>query len=415
MAEELVISRLGAAGDGAADGSGGPIYLPGTLPGERVLVERHGRDVRLLSRETESPDRVEPFCAYYDRCGGCVAQHVGPDLYRSWKREKLVGALARVGLAPAVEPLLDAHGEGRRRVTFHAREIDREMQVGFMERGSHRLVAIERCPITEPGLAPASFAATCLSQDLRSIRKPIDIAVLSTPTGLDVDLRGSGPLDEARRQRLIATAARLGLCRLSLHGEILVEPRRPLVRMGRAQVTPPPGSFLQATQAGEDALAAAVLAGASRARRVADLFAGCGPFTLRLADAAEVHAVDSDSNGLGALDRAARAAGGLRRVTTEVRDLFRRPLLPPELDRFDAVVLDPPRAGAEAQIRQLVLSSCETVIMASCDPGTFARDAAALAGGGYGVERVLPVDQFKWSAHLEMVGVFRRPKKPRRR
>lgn len=415
VADRLLVESLGASGDGVATGpNGGTIYVAGALPGETVSVEGAGQQARLIAIEDQSPDRTEPFCPYYDRCGGCVAQHIGPALYADWKRDKVLVALQRAGLSVAVEPLVDAHGQGRRRVTFHAREIDGATKVGFMERGSHHLVPIARCPITVPGLAGAAPAAERLARHLKRLRKPIDINITSTATGLDVDLRGSGPLDTARRQALIAEASELGLARLSLHGEVLVEPRRPTVRMKRAEVTLPPGSFLQATEAGEGVLAAAVLEGCSGARRVADLFAGSGPFTLRLAEAAEVHAVEADAKSLAALDRAARETPGLRRVSTEARDLYRRPLLPIELNRFDAIVLDPPRAGAEAQARQLILSSCRTVVMASCDPGTFARDAAILVGGGFSLDKVVPVDQFKWSAHLEMVGTFRRPN-PRRR
>lgn len=414
MAERLTIARLGANGDGVADLSGGPVYVAGALPGEVVLAEIERDRGQVVERETFSPDRVEPFCPYFGTCGGCVAQHVGPGLYSAWKRGKVAGSLARAGVSAEVAPLVDGHGEGRRRVTFHAREIDGEMQVGFMQARSHHLIPIARCPITIEALAPAPDAAAALARKMKGVRKPLDIAVTATRSGLDIDLRGSGPLDERRRQVLIAEGGALGLARLSLHGETLIEHRPPVLRMGRAEVAPPAGGFLQATEKGEAELAAIVVEGSRGAKRVADLFAGTGPFSLRLAEAADVHAVESDSGALAALDRAARATPGLRRITTEARDLFRRPLLSLELDRFDAVVLDPPRAGAEAQCRQLILSSLQTVIMVSCDPGTFARDAAILAGGGFVPERIVPIDQFAWSAHVEIAASFRR-KLPRKR
>jgi 23S rRNA (uracil1939-C5)-methyltransferase len=408
MAEHLTIARLGANGDGVADLPGGPVYVAGALPGETVLAEMERDRGRLIDRETSSPDRVEPFCPYFGSCGGCVAQHVGPALYGGWKRGKIVNALERAGLPAEVEPLVDGHGEGRRRVTFHAREIEGEMQVGFMEARSHHLVEIARCPITVDALAGAPAAAAVIARVMQGVRKPLDIAVTATRGGLDVDLRGSGPVSERRRQGLIALAKELGLVRLSLHGEALVAYGRPTVLMGRAEVELPAGGFLQATAKGEAELAAIVAEGCRGAKKIADLFAGSGPFSLRLAEFAEVHAVESDARGLQALDRAARTTPGLRRVTTEARDLFRRPLLTPELDRFDALVLDPPRAGAEAQCRQLILSSLETVVMVSCDPGTFARDAAILAGGGFAARRIVPVDQFAWSAHVEIAAVFGR-------
>lgn len=413
MAERLTITRLGAGGDGLAEAAGGDVFVPFALPGETVTIGREGGRARLDSVEVASPDRIEPFCPYFGRCGGCVAQHIGPDLYGKWKRAKVASALERAGLSVTVEPLQDAHGAGRRRVVFHARLVDGATVVGFMEAKSHRLVPIESCPIAVPALSAAPRVAKVLAGLLTGGGKPLDIAVTATVAGLDVDLRGSGDPGETRRQRLIALAAELDLARLSLHGEVLIERRPPASAVGPAAIVPPAGGFLQATAAGEAALAKAVVAGVGRAKRVVDLFAGIGPFSLRLAQGAEVHAVEVERAMLAALDRAARATPGLRRVTTEVRDLFRRPLLPGELDRFDALVLDPPRSGAEAQIAQVIPSSLEHVVMASCDPGTFARDAATLVAGGFAIERVLPVDQFKWSAHVEIVGVFRRA--PRRR
>lgn len=247
-----------------------------------------------------------------------------------------------------------------------------------------------------------------LASRLRTSGKPLDIQATLTETGLDIDIRGHGPVSERLRQALVEAALALDLARLSLHGDIVVERRSPVATMGRAQVSPPPGGFLQATRAGEEKLASLVSAACEGARRVADLFAGCGPFSLRLAERCEVHAVDGDGRSLAALDKAARGTPGLRRVTTETRDLFRRPLLAPELARFDAVVFDPPRAGAQAQASQLARAKPPVVVGVSCDLGTFARDAAILTEGGYRLDRIWPVDQFKYSPHLELVGVFRR-------
>jgi 23S rRNA (uracil1939-C5)-methyltransferase len=315
-----------------------------------------------------------------------------------------------------VEALIDAHGEGRRRLTLHVRYPDRAMRVGYMAARSHDIVEIAFCPIAEPALKEsAPEIARALAERLARGRKPLDIQITAAETGFDVDLRGHGPVSERERQDLVALAADLDLARLALHGEVLVERRAPVITMGRAAVVPLPGSFLQATRAGEEILAGLVAGACAGARRIADLFSGVGPFALRLAERAEVHAVEGDRGAIAALDKAARAAPGLRRVSTEVRDLFRRPLLSPELDAFDAVVLDPPRAGAEAQVRQLALSRVPLVVSVSCDAGTFARDAAVLAAAGYRLERVVPVDQFKHSPHVEVFGVLRRePKKKRR-
>lgn len=414
MSERLLIERLGARGDGIARDRGAPVYVPGALPGETVEAERRGERARLVAVETPSPERATPFCPYFGACGGCAAQHMGQELYAAWKRGKLVAALAAARLEAEVEALVDAHGAGRRRLTLHARRRGGEVLVGYMAARSHDLVAIDHCPIAEPALEGAPRAAALLATRLNS-RKPLDIQVTATGGGLDVDLRGHGPASAAERQRLIEAAGEADLARLSLHGEVLVERRPPALAMGRATVVPPPGGFLQATAAGEECLADLVLSGCGAARRVADLFCGCGPFALRLAERAAVHAADLDPGGLRALERAGRATPGLRPVVTERRNLLQRPLLPPELERFDAVVLDPPRAGAEAQMRQLASSTIPVVVSVSCDPGSFARDAAILVAGGYRPERIVPVDQFKFSPHLEVVGVFRQGGPRRRR
>lgn len=407
MAERIRIEGLGARGDGVGPG---PTFVPYTLPGETAVVERDGARARLLAVEDPSPDRIEPFCPYFFQCGGCVTQHLASEPYGAWKHGLVLETLRRARIEAEVAPLVDAHGEGRRRLTFHARHTPEGLRVGFMALRTHDLVAITHCPIGAPALLPSPAAALGLARRLERSRKPLDLQVTGTQAGLDVDIRGHGEVSPKLRQALVDAANELDLARLSLHGDIVVERRQPVVAMGRASVLPPPGSFLQATGLGEETLGALVVEACGGAKRVADLFAGCGPFSLRLAERAEVHAVEQDKAAMQALDRAARHTAGLRRVTTEPRDLFRRPLLTPELDRFDAVVLDPPRAGAEAQARQLAASKVPVVASVSCDPGTFARDAGLLIAGGYRLERVVPVDQFRHSPHVELVGVFRRPK-----
>jgi 23S rRNA (uracil1939-C5)-methyltransferase len=416
VAERVVIDRLGGGGDGVADTEAGALFVPFALPGETALIEREGRRAKLIGVEAPSPERREPFCPYFGSCGGCVAQHMAAPAYASWKRGLAVTALQQAGVPVKVGPLFDAGGEGRRRVTLHARFRDGQPLVGYMAARSHNLVDISHCPIAEPALREeAPRAARVLARTLGRTRKPLDIQLTATEAGLDVDLRGQGPASAAERLALAEAASRLDLARLSLHGDLVVERHPPWIAMGRARVVPPPGAFLQATRLGEELLAGLVVEACADARRVADLFAGCGPFALRLAEAREVHAVDSDAASLGALDRAVRAAAALRRVTTEPRDLFRRPLLPPELDRYDAVVLDPPRSGAEAQARQIAAADVPLAVSVSCDPGTFARDAAILLAGRFRLEQVTPVDQFKHGAHVEIVGVFRRNRRRRRR
>ena len=414
LAERVVIDRLGARGDGLAMLAGASVHVPYALPGETVRIEHDGPRGRLVEVEIPGPERTEPFCPYFARCGGCAAQHMGVELYRGWKRGLVANALGRVGIGAESEPLVDAHGAGRRRVTFHARFAGRAASVGYMAARSHDLVEIAFCPIAEPALRESPAVARAIADLLAGSNKPLDIGVTASEVGFDIDIRGHGPLRDADRRRLIRLAGELDLARLSLHGEVVVERRPPLVTFGTSHVVPPPGAFLQATRAGEQCLADLVIEACGTARRVADLFAGCGPFALRLAAKREVHAVEHDARSLAALDRAARETSGLRRVTTEARDLFRRPLLAPDLARFDAIVLDPPRAGAEAQMKQLARASVPIVASVSCDPATFARDGAILLAGGYALERVVLVDQFKYTPHVEMVGVFRRPAQRRR-
>jgi 23S rRNA (uracil1939-C5)-methyltransferase len=409
VTEQVTITRLGARADGIAEGAAGPVFVPKALPGETVAIERDGSRAELVSVETPSPERETPFCPYFDRCGGCATQHMKHGFYQSWKHQTLVHTLRQARIEAPVEALIDAHGEGRRRLTLHVRYPDRAMRVGYMAARSHDIVEIAFCPIAEPALrerAPA--VARAVGEHLKAARKPLDIQITATQTGLDVDVRGHGPLKDRERLSLIDLAESLDLSRLSIHGDVVVERRPPAILMGRASVVPPAGSFLQATRLGEETLAALVAQACEGSRRVADLFAGSGPFSLRLAERSEVHAVEYDNGSMAALDKAARAAPGLRRISTEARDLFRRPLLTPELNLFDAVVIDPPRAGAEAQAAQLAASKAPLVVSVSCDAATFARDAAILMGGGYRLERVIPVDQFKHSPHLELVGILRK-------
>jgi 23S rRNA (uracil1939-C5)-methyltransferase len=416
VAEQVTIKRLGAKADGIAETASGPVFVPKVLPGETVTIERDGSHARLVGIDVPSPERETPFCPYFDECGGCATQHMQHGFYQAWKHETLVHTLRQARIEAPIEPLIDAHGEGRRRVTLHVRFPDRAMHVGFMAPRSHQIVEIAFCPIAEPALTEQAPAiARAIGEHLKGPRKPLDIQITATQTGFDVDVRGYGPMKDPERLRLIDLAANLDLSRLSIHGDVIVERRPPAIVMGRAAVVPPAGSFLQATKLGEETLAGFVTEACARAKRVADLFAGAGPFSLRLAEKADVHAVEFDKGSMVALDKAARAAPGLRRVTTEARDLFRRPLLTPELNAFDAVVVDPPRAGAEAQAKQLAVSKVPLVVSVSCDAATFARDAAILIGSGYRLERVIPVDQFKHSPHLEVVGLLRRDAVKKRR
>ena len=408
----LAIAHLGRRGEGVGhDAEGMPVYVPFALPGETVLVERDGERGRVLDLLAPRPDRLEPVCPYYGTCGGCAVQTLPQPDYLAWKRDLVVTALAKAGLDVPVAPAIDAHGVGRRRATFHSRlEAPRAPpHVGFMRARTHGIVDIALCPILAPGMAGALPAARRVAAILSQAARPLDLVVTATDTGLDLDLRGLGPASEPQRRALVAAAAALDLARLSNHGEVLVEARPPVLRMGRAALSMPPGAFLQATEAGETTLARLVIDGVGGAKRIADLFCGVGTFALRLGEAAAVTAVDSERAAIAALVRAAAGAAGLRQPVTEVRDLFKRPLAAADLAGFDAVVFDPPRAGAAAQAGEIAKSGVPRVVAVSCDPGTFARDAATLVQGGYAVDSIVPVDQFRYAAHVELVAVFTRP------
>ncbi|MBS0531958.1 MAG: class I SAM-dependent RNA methyltransferase [Proteobacteria bacterium] len=410
MAERVIIDHVGHRGDGVARVDGQTLFVPYTLGGETVEAEPvagHADRARLLRVETPSPERIVPFCPHFGTCGGCAIQHWQPEAYRAWKRQIVVDTLAQARIDCTVDDLVDAHGAGRRRITAHARRgEDGVLRVGFAAPNSHAIVPIDACPILDPGLHGALDAARALADVLRPTNKPLDIQVTAANNGLDVDVRGSGPLPA----KLIATLSRVAeehrLARLTRHGELVLMRAPPVIGIGAARVTLPPGSFLQATVAGEEALAARVMARCGKAKHIADLFCGVGPFALRLAEKSRVTAFDSDAGAVAALQKAVTSVSGLKPIRAEARDLFRRPLMPQELRDFDAVVFDPPRQGAEAQTRQLAASKIPVVIAVSCNVTTFARDAKILIGGGYKIESVTPVDQFRHSPHVELVARF---------
>ena len=228
----------------------------------------------------------------------------------------------------------------------------------------------------------------------------------ATDSGMDVDVRGSGALNSGRTTALAGVAEKHRLARITRHGELVAQSAQPLLKIGRALVPLPPGAFLQATAEGETALAKLVLEHVGEAKRVADLFCGIGTFALRLAERARVSAADSEASAIKALQQAAAKTSGLKPVEATTRDLYRRPFMAAELKGFDAVVFDPPRQGAEAQARELVKSAVPLVVAVSCDAATFARDARILVDGGYKLVGVTPVDQFRYSFHVEMVAKF---------
>jgi 23S rRNA (uracil1939-C5)-methyltransferase len=412
MIERVAITRIGRRGDGIAQTPAGTLYVPYMLPGETAEVDEwpgHPDRRHLVKIEAASPQRIAAICPHFGTCGGCALQHWAPAPYRGWKRGLVVEALTEMGFAAAgdlVDPLIDAHGEGRRRAVFHAwRRAHDVLEVGFAALRAHHVVAIDHCPVLAPSLSGAIEASWAIAEALAAERKPLDIQVTATAAGLDVDVRGSGPLTAGRMTALSRLAETHRLARLTRHGETVAQRALPTVTMGSARVVLPPGAFLQATAAGEAALAALVLEHCAAAKSVADLFAGVGPFALRLAERAKVMAADNDEEAVAALQDAAKTPR-LKPITAERRDLFTRPFVTKELARLDAVVFDPPRQGAQMQSRELAASPVPILVAVSCNPLTFARDARILADGGYRLMRVTPVDQFLYSAHVELVARF---------
>jgi len=409
VAETFVIDHIGQRGDGVTRVNGAARYVPYTLPGETVDAAPSAASDRmqLITIRAPSPQRIDPFCAHFGTCGGCAIQHWQLDAYHAWKRQLVVDTLARADIDVEVADLIDAHGAGRRRVTLHARRApDGSFPVGFAAPNSHAVIAVDTCPILDPALSGAFEAARALAALLKPIAKPLDIQITAADNGLDVDVRGSGPLPAKTIAALSRLAEQYNLARLTRHGELVLMRAPPVVTMGIATVPLPPGSFLQATVAGEETLATLATSHCGKAKRIVDLFCGVGPFALRLAAKARVAAFDSDAGAIASLQNAIAAAHGLKPITAQARDLFRRPLVPQELRDIDAVVFDPPRQGAEAQSKQLAASKVPVIVAVSCNVTTFARDARILIDGGYRIESVTPVDQFRHTPHVELVARF---------
>jgi 23S rRNA (uracil1939-C5)-methyltransferase len=412
VTERLTVTGIGHLGDGIAETPHGLVYIPNALPGETVEVEPepgHADRRHLLHVDAPSPDRIEPICQHFGSCGGCAMQHWREDSYRAWKRELVVAALAQAGLDMPVDDLTDAHGAGRRRAVLHARRGTHDvLSVGFAARRAHHIVPIDRCPILAPEMRGTVEAAWAIAEALDPTGKPLDIHVTAAIEGLDIDVRGSGPLRPKHTAALAAIAAKHRLARITRHGEIVAQPVAPSLQVGPARVPLPPGAFLQPTAAGEAALSDLIVGHAQGRRNIADLFSGIGPFALRLATFARVTAADSSEPATAALKRGAATTPGLKPIDAQTRDLFRRPFVAPELESFDAVVFDPPRQGAQAQAEALAESRVPLVIAVSCNPSTFVRDARIMVDGGYRLTRVTPVDQFRYSPHVEIVAKLER-------
>jgi 23S rRNA (uracil1939-C5)-methyltransferase len=413
MNARFTITRLGSQGDGVAETETGELFIPFTLPGETVTAARERDRATLMSVLEASPLRIDPACRHFTECGGCAIQHLEAEAYHRWKRDKVAHALNSKGIVCDVDALVPCAPQTRRRVVFTARRSGDGMRLGFVRALSSEIISIEECPISLPEIVAKLDRLKALAELVCATTKSFRMTVTVTGFGLDVAVHDSGKLGENQRRVASNFVLAQGLARLSIDGEIIIEPKKPVVMFGGVAVAVPPGAFLQATEAAEQVMADIVGRHLARAKKVADLFAGCGSFALRLAAKSEVHAVEGDAAALSALDRAFRFASGLKRVASERRDLFRRPLTFKELNAFDGLVFDPPRAGAEDQSKQIARSDVPLVAAVSCNPVTLARDLRILIDGGYALKSVTPIDQFLWSPHVEAVALLEKPRRRR--
>lgn len=406
MSTRVTIDRMGAGGDGVAMTLAGPAYVPFSLPGEVANVALdHGRGTLMALLEA-SPERIEPACRHFEECGGCALQHWQETPYRNWKRSLVQDALAARNLDFELDPLVPCMPKTRRRAVFAARTSDHGAVLGFSRHLSHELIDISECPVTVPEIVSRLDDLRELVAVVGGGMKPFRLTVTATASGLDIMVSGCKTPDASKRQALTALVLKKGFARLTYEGEIIVEPRKPMIEFGKVPVFLPAGGFLQATVDAENAMAALVTTHLAKAKKSLDLFAGSGTFALRIAEKTAVHAVEGDQAAVAALDRSVRQVQGLKPVTVERRDLFRRPFLARELAPFSGLVFDPPRAGAEAQSIEIAKSSVPRVAAVSCNPVTLARDLSLLVKGGYRIDRVVPIDQFLWSAHVEAVALL---------
>ncbi|MGF7156846.1 class I SAM-dependent RNA methyltransferase [Bartonella heixiaziensis] len=410
MINGVIIDHIGKSGHGVSNMPCGSIYVPFTLPREIVTIALHGKYGKLIALEEKSSQRIDALCQHFENCGGCLLQHWSADAYCTWKRQLVVDALKSHGIDILVSPLIECGYHSRRRITLTALATQNGHIIGFNRHLSHEVIAVKECPVTRLEIMSKLDDIRSLCALVSNHAKRFHITITSVENGLDIALSGCIIRDELVRQKMVRAALSCGITRLSVEGEILIEQEKPLVYFGDVRVELPPGGFLQATVEAENIMGNIIFAHLKKAKNAIDLFSGVGTFTLRMAKKVNVHAVENDGTALTNLDRAARFATGLKTVTCEKRDLFRRPLSAKELEYFECVVFDPPRAGAQEQVRELAKATIPCVVAISCNPVTFARDLSLLVAGGYTIEQIIPIDQFLWSPHVEMVAVLSKRK-----
>lgn len=404
----VTISSLGRKGDGLAETEDGPVHIPYTLPGEIVRIEGSGNNTRLVSVEKPSPNRIAPVCKHFGSCGGCLLQHLSAEHYLDFKRSLVASALRSRGLELPVSPVSPVPLHTRRRAVVTAVRAGKRVILGFNKRKGRDVIDVEECPILRSQLTDALPLVRQLCEIALPKKGQLKLTLLETDTGLDVAMKGLAKNADRLYPQLAQAIVGSTICRLTADGETVIQIEEPVLDMDGVKAHPVAGGFAQAAAEAERRLATHVFNACGHAKKVVDLFAGMGTFSLRLAKKCHVHAVEGDRAALSALTKAARAQAHLKPVSMEARDLFHRPLLAAELAPFDAVVFDPPRAGAQSQADQIAQSTVPVVVAVSCNPATLARDLRILIDGGYQAEAIHPVDQFLFSPHIEVVAVLRR-------
>jgi 23S rRNA (uracil1939-C5)-methyltransferase len=409
VSEIVKISEFGHHGDGIATlKNGEKCYIPYTLTNEIVKIERIRNNYKLIEIQKASENRVEPFCDHFTVCGGCKIQQLELSIYQSWKHGIIQKALMNQGIDIQVAPLIDAHGAGRRRVSFHAKREDGQIHVGFMKYHSHEILNIDKCPILVPELSSGINIARDITRVIPSGSKHLNIQLTATENGIDCNINGCSTDGSTLFAEIAELANKYNLARISLDRELIIERNPAIISIENTKITLPPSSFLQPTTSGENILASLVLEYVKDVTQIADLYCGIGTFAIRMAKKSTIAAYDNNALSIKALIKAVNHAHGLKPVIAIERDLSREPLFPQELKKFDAIVFDPPRAGAAAQAQQLAASTVNKIVAVSCDPASFALDASILTKGGFAIKRVTPVDQFKFTSHIELVALFER-------
>jgi 23S rRNA (uracil1939-C5)-methyltransferase len=406
---ELQIDRIGHEGDGIAFDGDNTIYVPYTLAGETIDAEVSGNRAIATEIKTLSPQRIEPICPKFKICGGCALQHWQEENVLQWKGEQIDGALSRAGINTAPVEVIAAFQSGRRRAKFSAKRNKGELQFGFVGARSHDIIAIDACPILTPNLSNYINKIRELVRTLTQANEELTVQVTDCENGIDVDICGLKHISKYNRGELetLARAAEVaGIARLTLDGDDAYFRAHPFVKMGNAVIELPAGAFLQATETCENLIAQTMIKWAKGAKKAVDLFCGIGTFSVRLKELAQTNAYEIHQPSIIALNRAAKALAGGRTLTGISRDLFRVPVSPLELKNIDLAVLDPARAGAEAQIKQLVRTKIPKIIYISCEATSFARDAKILIDAGYKLKEIKGFDQFRFSTHVEMMGLF---------